>query len=158
NRLSPHATELLDDLVQASRALGADPSLVLHGGGNTSVKTTWRDITGAELDVLFIKGSGHDLATIGRDGFAPLRLERLQQLLPPTTMGDLELGNELRAACLDTVAPNFFVETLVHALVPHAAVLHSHADAVLALTNTEGGRARVEQLYGDRVVIVEYVM
>ncbi|USQ79127.1 bifunctional aldolase/short-chain dehydrogenase [Ornithinimicrobium faecis] len=158
NRLSPRALELLDDLVQASRALGADPSLVLHGGGNTSVKATWQDITGDELEVLFIKGSGHDLATIGRVGFAPLRLERLRQLLPPVKMGDLELGNELRAASLDAKAPNPSVETLVHALVPHAAVLHSHADAVLAITNTEGGRAKVEELYGDRVVIVDYVM
>ncbi|HLS14517.1 MAG TPA: bifunctional aldolase/short-chain dehydrogenase [Beutenbergiaceae bacterium] len=158
NRLSPHALELLDDLVYSSRQLGADPALVLHGGGNTSVKTNWRDITGAEIEVLFIKGSGHDLATIGREGFAPLRLARLRELLPPTTMGDLELGNELRAACLDASAPNPSVETLVHTLVPHAAVLHSHADAVLAITNTDGGREKVENLYGDRVVVVPYVM
>ncbi|WP_109471951.1 bifunctional aldolase/short-chain dehydrogenase [Ornithinimicrobium cavernae] len=158
NRLSPPALELLDDLVESSRALGADPSLVLHGGGNTSVKATWRDVTGEDLEVLFIKGSGHDLATIGRDGFAPLRLERLRQLLPPVKMGDVELGNELRAASLDASAPNPSVETLVHALVPHAAVLHSHADAILAVTNTEGGRARTEALYGDKVVIVDYVM
>ncbi|QDO89533.1 bifunctional aldolase/short-chain dehydrogenase [Ornithinimicrobium ciconiae] len=158
NRLSPHALELLDDLVESSRALGADPSLVLHGGGNTSVKATWRDVTGDELEVLFIKGSGHDLATIGRDGFAPLRLERLRQLLPPVKMGDVELGNELRAASFDASAPNPSVETLVHALVPHAAVLHSHADAILAVTNTEGGKARTEALYGDKVVIVDYVM
>lgn len=158
NRLDPHALELLDDLVQSSRALGADPSLVLHGGGNTSVKATWRDVTGEELEVLFIKGSGHDLATIGRDGFAPLRLERLRQLLPPVKMGDVELGNELRAASFEATAPNPSVETLVHALVPDAAVLHSHADAMLAVTNTEGGRAKVEALYGDKVVIVDYVM
>lgn len=158
NRLSPPAVELLDDLVESSRALGADTSLVLHGGGNTSVKTTWQDVTGDDLEVLFIKGSGHDLATIGRDGFAPLRLERLRQLLPPVKMGDVELGNELRAASLDASAPNPSVETLVHALVPHAAVLHSHADAILAVTNTEGGRARIEDLYGDKVVIVDYVM
>lgn len=158
DRLSPRTLEVLDDLVQSSRALGADPSLVLHGGGNTSVKARWRDVTGDELDVLFIKGSGHDLATIGRDGFAPLRLERLRQLLPPVKLGDVELGNELRAACLDPAAPNPSVETLVHALVPHAAMLHSHADAILAVTNTEGGRDKIAGLYGDKVVIVDYVM
>lgn len=158
NRLSPHALALLDDLVESSRHLGADPSLVLHGGGNTSVKATWQDLTGQEIEVLFIKGSGHDLATIGRGGFAPLRLARLRELLPPVTMGDLELGNELRAASLDASAPNPSVETLVHALVPHAAVLHSHADAVLAITNTDGGRQKVADLYGDTVVIVDYVM
>lgn len=158
DRLSHRALDLLDDLVKASRALGADPSLVLHGGGNTSVKATWQDITGDVLEVLFIKGSGHNLATIGRGGFAPLRLDRLKQLLPPVKMGDVELGNELRAASLDPGAPNPSVETLVHALVPHAAVLHSHADAVLAMTNTDGGKDKVRQLYGDKVVIVDYVM
>ncbi|MGO1539758.1 MAG: hypothetical protein ACTHW3_10360, partial [Leucobacter sp.] len=75
--------EALQDLIEASQALG-DPSLTLHGGGNTSVKGTWRDVTGAEVPALFVKGSGHALATIQADGFAPLRLARLRELLPPT--------------------------------------------------------------------------
>lgn len=147
----------LQGLIDASHALG-DPRLTLHGGGNTSMKGMWRDVTGAEVPALFVKGSGHALATIQAHGFAPLRLERLRQLLPPTQLGDLELGDELRCALLDSTAPNPSVETLVHAALPHTYVLHSHADAILSLTNSPGGRELVERLYGDRVLIIDYVM
>ncbi|MDO8106317.1 bifunctional aldolase/short-chain dehydrogenase [Isoptericola sp. b441] len=149
-------SQLLDALVHVSRTLGSDPRLVLHGGGNTSVKTTTADLTGAPQELLWIKGSGHDLAGIGPEGFAPLRLARLRALLPPTEITDLELANELRCASVDAGAPDPSVETLVHALVPHTCVLHSHADAILALTHSPDGRALVERLYGDRVVVVPY--
>lgn len=149
--------EALVELVKASRALG-DPRLTLHGGGNTSVKGMWRDVTGAEIPALFVKGSGHALATIEANGFAPLRLQRLRELLPPIQLGDLELGDELRCALLDSAAPNPSVETLVHVALPHTFVLHSHADAILSLTNSPGGRDLVETLYGDRVLIIDYVM
>lgn len=148
--------QLLDALVAASRTLGADPRLVLHGGGNTSVKTTTPDVTGEPEPLLWIKGSGHDLATIGPDGFTPLRLTRLRALLPPTEVTDLELADELRCARADSEAPDPSVETLVHALVPHTCVMHSHADAILALTHSPDGGALVERLYGDRVVVVPY--
>ena len=150
--------DLLDELVEVSRILGSDPRLVLHGGGNTSVKTLHRDVTGRDVAVLLVKGSGHDLATIGPEGFATLRLERLRELLPPTRIGDLALLNELRCALVVADAPDPSVETLVHALLPSAAVLHSHADAILALTDTEDGERRVHQVYGDSVVVVPYAM
>lgn len=149
--------EAMQGLIEASHALG-DPRLTLHGGGNTSMKGVWKDVTGAEVPALFVKGSGHALATIQARGFAPLRLERLRQLLPPTQLGDLELGDELRCALLDSKAPNPSVETLVHVALPHTFVLHSHADAILSLTNSPGGRELIERLYGDRVLIIEYVM
>jgi len=149
---------VLDDLVRVSRAIGADPTLVLHGGGNSSVKTTWPDVTGRDLPVLLVKGSGHDMATVGQDGFTPLRLDRLRELLPPTRLSDRRLFNELRCAVLDVDAPDPSVETLVHALLPDAAVLHSHADVILALTDTADGAARVRAALGDRVVVVEYAM
>jgi rhamnose utilization protein RhaD (predicted bifunctional aldolase and dehydrogenase)/NAD(P)-dependent dehydrogenase (short-subunit alcohol dehydrogenase family) len=152
------AVDPLNELVEVSRLLGSDPKLVLHGGGNTSVKTVRRDITGSDVEVLLVKGSGHDLATIGTDGFAALRLERLRALLPPTRMGDAALLNELRCARLDADSPDPSVETLVHALVPHVAVLHSHADAILSLTNTGDGEERVREVYGDGVVVVPYAM
>lgn len=155
--VAPTATAI-DDLVAVSRELGSDPALVLHGGGNTSVKTTWQDVTGRERAVLHIKGSGHDLATIGVDGFAPLDLERLRELLPPVRLADDQVRNELRCACLTADAPDPSVETLLHALLPTVAVLHSHADAILTLTNTEDGEERLRELYGDRVVIVPYEM
>ncbi len=148
----------LEDLVEVSRLLGSDPRLVLHGGGNTSIKTMRRDISGREVPVLYIKASGHDLATIGPEGFAPLRLERLHELLPPTRIGDLALLNELRCALVVADSPDPSVETLVHALVPSAVVLHSHADAILALTDTKDGEQRVRQAYGDSVVVVPYAM
>jgi rhamnose utilization protein RhaD (predicted bifunctional aldolase and dehydrogenase)/NAD(P)-dependent dehydrogenase (short-subunit alcohol dehydrogenase family) len=156
-RPSPSTRTALAHLIQASRALG-DPRLTLHGGGNTSIKGEWIDVTGAVVPVLYVKGSGHALATIDERGFAPLRLERVRELLPPTQLGDLELADELRCAVLDSSAPDPSVESLVHALLPHTAVLHSHSDAVLALTNTPDGAALVEQLYGERVLIVDYVM
>ncbi|TVR34586.1 MAG: bifunctional aldolase/short-chain dehydrogenase [Nitriliruptor sp.] len=150
--------DALTGLVAASRALGADPSLVLHGGGNTSMKAVWHDVTGRDLEALYVKGSGHDLATIDVDGFTPLRLERLRELLPPVRLGDLALRDELRCATLDPTAPDPSVETLVHALLPHRVVLHSHADALLGLTNTVDGDDRVRELYGDEVVVVDYEM
>ena len=158
DREDDDVVDLLDELVEVSRLLGSDPRLVLHGGGNTSVKTMRRDVTDSDVEILLVKGSGHDLATIGREGFAALRLERLRALLPPTRIGDLALLNELRCARLDAEAPDPSVETLVHALVPNTAVLHSHADAILALTNTEDGEQRVRQVYGGSVVVVPYAM
>jgi rhamnose utilization protein RhaD (predicted bifunctional aldolase and dehydrogenase)/NAD(P)-dependent dehydrogenase (short-subunit alcohol dehydrogenase family) len=149
---------LLDGLVSVSRALGADPDLVLHGGGNTSLKTGWRDVTGAVVPVLMVKGSGHDLADIGPDGFTPLRLERLRELLPPLRLDHTTVWNELRCATLDASAPDPSVETLVHALVPHAVVLHSHADDLLALSDTVDGEARVRAALGARVVVADYAM
>ena len=148
----------LDELVAVSRILGRDPRLVLHGGGNTSVKIVRRDVTGRDVAVLLVKGSGHDLATIGPEGFAVLRLDRLRELLPPTRIGDLSLLNELRCALVVADAPDPSVETLVHASVPSTAVLHSHADAILALTNTEDGEVRVRRVFGDSVVVVPYAM
>ncbi|MHB1064545.1 MAG: bifunctional aldolase/short-chain dehydrogenase [Georgenia sp.] len=156
--LSPEGRELLAQLVVASRTLGSDPQFVLHGGGNTSVKTTWHDVTGRDVPVLLVKGSGHDLAGVGPEGFAPLRLERLRELLPPTRLPAADLADELAAATLDPSAPAASVETLVHALLPHTAVLHSHADAVLALTNTPNGRELIGETFGEKVVVVDYAM
>ena len=146
----------LDACVYASRLLGSEPDLVLHGGGNTSVKVSIEDITGVATDVLYVKGSGWDLATIERAGFAPLRLNRLRELLTVESLPDSAMMNELRCALLDASAPDPSVETLLHALLPHPVVLHSHADAVITLTNLE--KPLVEEVFGDRVVVIPYVM
>lgn len=147
---------LLAELVRVSRALGSDPSLVLHGGGNTSVKSSTVDLAGTPVRVLHVKGSGHDLATITEAGFAPLRLDLVERLLPPVRVPDDLLLNELRCAVLDAAAPDPSVETLVHALLPEVVVLHSHADAVLTLSNSVGGRDRVRDALGSRCVVVDY--
>jgi rhamnose utilization protein RhaD (predicted bifunctional aldolase and dehydrogenase)/NAD(P)-dependent dehydrogenase (short-subunit alcohol dehydrogenase family) len=148
----------VDQLVQASRRLGADPSLVLHGGGNSSVKTSWRDVTGRDVEAIYVKGTGHDMATIARGGFAPLRLARLHELLELEALGDTEMVRELAAARLDPFAPQPSVEALLHAFLPYPAVLHSHADAIVALTNVPDGEALVRDVLGSRVVVIPYVM
>ncbi|MFC4145101.1 bifunctional aldolase/short-chain dehydrogenase [Micromonospora mangrovi] len=155
---APDGSAPIARLVYASRLLGADPGLVLHGGGNTSVKTTVTDLTGEPVPVLHVKGSGSDLATMDAAGFTALRLDRLRALLRLERLGDSDMMNELRCARLDARAPDPSVETLLHALLPHPAVLHSHADALLALTNQPDGARLVEELYGDSVVVVPYVM
>ncbi|MEV0675286.1 bifunctional aldolase/short-chain dehydrogenase [Actinosynnema sp. NPDC050436] len=146
----------LDACVYGSRLLGREPDLVLHGGGNTSVKAVVTDLTGRPVDVLHVKGSGWDLASIERAGFAPLRLDRLRELVTVPEMPDDRMMNELRCALLDARAPDPSVETLLHAVLPHPAVLHTHADAVITLTNLR--EPLVEEVFGDRVVVVPYVM
>ncbi len=130
-------------LTYASRLLGSDPSLVLHGGGNSSVKVVERDVFGDPVDVLHVKGSGWDMATIERAGFAPLRLGRVARLADLDELSDARMANELKAASLDAGAPAPSVESILHATLPYSFVLHTHADAVLALTNTPGGRDHV---------------
>lgn len=151
------ATELAE-LIRVSRTIGSDPALVLHGGGNSSLKTTTTDITGQAVETLYVKGSGHDLATITAAGFAALRLASVRRLLPPVVVPDDALWSELRCALLDADAPDPSVETLVHALLPDPVVLHSHADAVLIISNTVDGSARARSLFGNLCVIVDYAM
>src|SRR5207244_6102802 len=126
--------------------------------GNTSVKDVVADVTGEPVDVLHVKGSGWDLATIERAGFAPLRLARLRALLALTALSDRQMMNELRCASLDASAPNASVETLLHALLPDAAVLHSHADALISLTNQPDGAELARRVLGEDVIVVPYVM
>ena len=144
--------------VYGSRLIGSDPSLVLHGGGNTSVKAPFVDITGAEIDALYVKGSGWDLGTIEAAGFTPLRLDRLAELLELDALSDPDMMRELSAAKLDPDAPAPSVESLLHAFLPHPAIQHSHADVIVTLTNLADGTDRVREVYGDDVVIVPYVM
>ncbi|MDE0318623.1 MAG: bifunctional aldolase/short-chain dehydrogenase [Acidimicrobiaceae bacterium] len=148
----------LGEITYGSRLVGADESLVLHGGGNTSIKGASTDAWGEPVPTLWVKGSGWDLATIEPPGFAPLRLEPVRRLADLDELSDTEMVNQLRIHLLDASAPNPSVEAILHALLPQRAVLHSHADAVLALTNTADGDARVRDLWGDRVVVVPYVM
>lgn len=155
---SSSSIDELDALVSASRAIGSDPSLVLHGGGNTSVKATWVDITGRTIDALYVKGSGWDLGTIERPGFTPLPLARLHELLELETLSDPDMMRELSAARLDPAAPQPSVESLLHAFLTHRAVLHSHADIILTLTNLDDGDTHVRAAFGSRVIVVPYVM
>ena len=148
----------LDECVYGSRLIGSDPDLVLHGGGNTSIKTPFTDVTGDSFDALFVKGSGWDLATIERRGFAPLNLSRLRDLLALDSLSDTDMMRELKASSFDPDAPAPSVESLLHAYIPHQAVQHSHADAIVSITNVVDGETCVREVFGDSVVVIPYVM
>lgn len=142
----------------ASRLLGAETTLVLRGGGNSSVKVRQADLHGDLIDVLHVKGSGHDMADIQVDGFAPVDLERVRRLIEFDELSDTVMLNELRLAQLDVDAPTPSVEAILHAIIPAPAVLHTHTNALLAISNTASGRERVEALYGNRALIADYAM
>jgi len=144
--------------VYTSRLIGREPSLVLHGGGNTSVKHSIRDSFGKNIDVLYVKGSGWDLSTIEKEGFAPVRLDVLQRLAEFKTLSDSDMVKIQRSAMLDPYAPNPSVEAILHAIIPFKFVDHTHADAVVAVSNTPGGEKRIRDIYGSRVLLVPYVM
>jgi rhamnose utilization protein RhaD (predicted bifunctional aldolase and dehydrogenase)/NAD(P)-dependent dehydrogenase (short-subunit alcohol dehydrogenase family) len=144
--------------VYTSRLLGAEKSLVLHGGGNTSVKLREKDLFGEERDLLLVKGSGWDLETIEAEGFVPLPLAYLQRLLSLPALSDAQMVNELNTHVLRAGAPSPSVETLLHALLPQRYVDHTHADAVLAVSNAPDGEKRIRDIYGERVAVIPYAM
>ena len=151
-------TDLLALRCYTSRLLGAEPSLVLHGGGNTSVKGTAKDFFGDPVEVLWVKGSGWDLATIEPAGFPALRMDALLRLADLEALSDPDMVREQRANMLDPRAPDASIEAILHAIVPHRFVDHTHADAVITLSNAPDGEARIRALYGDRVIVIPYVM
>ncbi len=142
----------------SARLLGADPRLVLHGGGNSSVKTEATDILGECIAVLCVKGSGWDMADIEPPGFPAVRLDPLRKLRALDRLSDEDMVNFQRANLLDSAAPNPSVETLLHAFLPHKFVDHTHSTAVLALTDQPDGDAICRDVFGDRAGIVPYVM
>jgi rhamnose utilization protein RhaD (predicted bifunctional aldolase and dehydrogenase)/NAD(P)-dependent dehydrogenase (short-subunit alcohol dehydrogenase family) len=141
-----------------SRLLGRDSTLVLHGGGNTSVKVTTKNVLGDDEDILCVKGSGWDLATIEEAGFAPVQLEHLRRLARLPALSDPQMVNELATHMTRASAPAPSVEAILHAILPFKFVDHTHADAMLAITNTVDGEARIREVYGDLVVVIPYVM
>lgn len=144
--------------VYTSRLLGRAPDLVLHGGGNTSVKISQNNLFGEQEEVLYIKGSGWDLETIEECGFAPVRLLPVRRLAQLAALSDPQMVNELRTQLLRDKAPTPSVETILHAILPYTFVDHTHSDAVVTITNTINGRERIAEIYGDEVVIIPYVM
>jgi len=142
----------------SARLLGADPTLVLHGGGNTSVKTTAVDLFGEAIEVLCVKGSGWDLATIEPPGHPAVRLEPLLRMRGLGRLSDEAMVNAQRQNLLDTGAPNPSVETLLHAFIPRKFIDHTHAMAVLALANQPDAPALIARIFGGRVACVPYVM
>ena len=144
--------------VYTSRLLGAEPSLVLHGGGNTSVKSRVTNLFGEEEPILYVKGSGWDLETIEAAGFSPCRMQPLLALSKLETLSDPQMAAELRKSLADVAAPLPSVEAILHAILPARFVDHTHANAILTMTNSPNGEHRVRELFGDRLVYIPYVM
>jgi rhamnose utilization protein RhaD (predicted bifunctional aldolase and dehydrogenase)/NAD(P)-dependent dehydrogenase (short-subunit alcohol dehydrogenase family) len=144
--------------VYTSRLLGVEPRLVQHGGGNTSLKTTVPDAFGAPVDVLRVKGSGWDLGDIEPEGLPAVRMAPLMALRRLNQLSDEAMVDAQRGALINASAPNPSVETLLHAWVPQRYIDHTHANAVLALTDQPDGEAICRDLYGDRLAIVPYCM
>lgn len=148
----------LGSRVYSSRLLGRDKSLVLHGGGNTSVKLREKNLFGEDRAVLYVKGSGWDLESIEAAGFTPVDLDYVRRLADLPSLSDPQMVNELNTHSLRAGAPAPSVETILHAILPHAYVDHTHTDAMLSISNAPDGDARIRELYGDRVVVIPYVM
>jgi rhamnose utilization protein RhaD (predicted bifunctional aldolase and dehydrogenase)/NAD(P)-dependent dehydrogenase (short-subunit alcohol dehydrogenase family) len=144
--------------VYTTRLLGQNPKLVLHGGGNTSVKLRMTDLNGEEVDVLCVKGSGWDMATIEPAGLPAVRLEALKKLRRRNALSDEDMVRVQRANLIDPAAPNPSVETLLHAFLPHAFIDHTHSTAVLSLTDQTDGEKLCEEVYGKRLGYVPYIM
>jgi len=138
--------------VFTSNLLGRSDELVLHGGGNTSVKMTVED-----EDILYVKGSGWDLVSIKEEGFAPVKLDTLKRMAKLETLSDTLMVNQQKAAMIDIEAPNPSVEAILHAIIPFKFVDHTHADAVVTISNSKSGIANIKKVFPN-FLIVPYVM
>lgn len=144
--------------VYSSRLIGNDPDLVMHGGGNTSIKVERPDLFGAMQKVLHVKGSGWDLDSLQAQGMPGVRMDGLLSLRALEGLSDEEMVNVQRANLLDSAAPNPSVETLLHAFLPHTVVDHTHATAFLALANLPDAQKAVQDIFGNRLTAVPYIM
>ena len=148
----------LDRRVYTSRLLGQDKALILHGGGNTSVKTSQKNAFGEEEEVLLVKGSGWDLEKIEPEGFSPVKLAHLKRLSTLPALPDPAMVNEMVTHMTRASAPVPSVEAILHAVLPFKYVDHTHADALLTVSNSVDGEQRIRAIYGDSVVVIPYVM
>ncbi len=144
--------------VYTSRLLGAEEDLVLHGGGNTSVKCSITNLVGEDQEILFIKGSGWDLGVIAPQGFPGLDLAYLRKLRQVGELSDAEMVNQFRTHLLDAGSPNPSIETLVHAFLPQRFIDHTHADAIVTLTNREEAEKHLHAALGDNIGILPFIM
>ncbi len=146
----------LDQLVYQSRLVGEEESLVLWGGGNNSVKEPALDLLGQPVEVMYIKGSGSDMKSIVPAQYPAVRLDWVRPLFERDEMSDEEMVAYLARCLMDPASPRPSIETLLHGFLPHRAILHTHTDAILSLTNTVGRKETVRECFGDRVALVPY--
>ncbi len=144
--------------VYTSRLIGSEPELVLHGGGNTSAKGKVTTLLGEEMEVIYIKGSGWDLGSIEPAGFPALDLAYLRQLRPLSSLSDEEMVNQFRTHLMDAASPTPSIETLVHAFLPHTFIDHTHADAIVTLTNQQQAESLLTDALGSDIAILPFIM
>ena len=140
-----------------SRLIGSDVSMVLHGGGNTSVKLKSKNIVGEEQEIIYVKGSGKDLMTIGPEGFVGLDLSFLRKFRNLEDISDEKMENQMQLHKIDASSPDPSVEALLHVFLPHKYVDHTHADSILVLTNQKHGQDLVREALGSRVAVLPYI-
>src|SRR5690242_10423992 len=159
-RYAPRWGEPLALRVYTSRLIGRDPDLVMHGGGNTSMKGDVTTLVGDRVEALFVKGSGWDLDAIEPPGLPAIDLSHLRRLRALAALSDEEMVNQLRTGLFEAGAPNPSVETLLHAFLPHRFIDHTHADIALVLTNQprDEADAMVRDAFGPRWAVVPYIM
>jgi rhamnose utilization protein RhaD (predicted bifunctional aldolase and dehydrogenase)/NAD(P)-dependent dehydrogenase (short-subunit alcohol dehydrogenase family) len=158
--VSQYAAQWGEDLAYrtySARLLGAEKSLVLHGGGNTSVKSPYTNLLGDSLEAIFVKASGYDLSLIEPEGHPALDLEYLKRLGELPELSDEDMVREIRTHLLEDESPTPSIETLVHAFVAEKFMDHTHADAILALTNQPDGQKVVREALGEEVIVLDYV-
>ncbi len=148
----------LSERIFTSRLLGSNFNLILHGGGNTSVKSKTKDETGEMHDVIYIKGSGSDLRTIDQSGFPAVKLEPLKKIMNKKFITDETMVKYIRKNLIDPSSPNPSVETLVHAIINEKFVDHTHANSILEITNRPDGITLINKLFGKHFIIIPYVM
>ena len=160
DKFAPKWGEELALRVYTSRLIGRDPDLVMHGGGNTSLKGTVKTLVGDEVEALFVKGSGWDLDAIEPPGLPAVDLAHLRRLRALRELSDEEMVNQLRTHLFDAGAPTPSVETLLHVFLPHRFIDHTHADIALVLTNQPRAEAEamVRESFGPRWAVVPYIM
>ncbi|WP_339177878.1 bifunctional aldolase/short-chain dehydrogenase [Bacillus sp. FSL R5-0560] len=157
---SEHAAQLLkgvEELVYRSNLIGADRTVCNWGGGNTSMKTTEKDFRGREIEVMWVKGSGSDLATMKAHNFTGLRLDDIRPLIERDQMSDEEMVDYLSHCMIDSKHPRPSIETLLHAFLPYNHVDHTHPDAIISICCADNGKQIAEDIYGSRFVWVPYV-
>ena len=152
-----HEATALQELVDRSRRLGADRSVCNWGGGNTSAKTTLIDHMGREIRVMWVKGSGSDLAEATEKSFTALRLDEVLPLMEREAMTDEEMVDYLAHCMVDAKHPRSSIETLLHAFIPYAHVDHTHPDSIIAICTSTNGREVAKEIFGDRAVWVPYL-
>ena len=144
--------------IYTTQLLGNDPKVVLHGGGNTSVKSKFKTLLGNSTKIIYVKGSGKDMSNIEEDGFPSLELNNLLELEKLSKLNDFQMVNYQRKYMLDTSFPNASVETLLHAFLPHKYVDHSHSTAILSIIDQPNPVNICKKVFGDEVGIVPYIM